>query len=260
MLSLWWTQYELWIVSGLAIIVNFAALVFNLLMFFRYTASHPGSWGHSLFYLILSSINAFAFGWVVYHVRKAWAQIRRHREGIMTDQERAQLVYLEDQRAMIRLQRELLARITEPDPAPTEPAPGPTIANPAAIPVTYHQFLYHQFFTTFDPPDRRTPEQRMNAEKKAAVNLARIVEHLKCEPFPNPTLDQPAYILRAKGWVFVVDPSYIMRLHAVGHERTCYQLGVTCPRAEKVATALLQLHRNPSFFDFLKNCPGQWLT
>lgn len=109
-----------------------------------------------------------------------------------------------------------------------------------------------------------TPEQRKLANAKAYTNLQRVVRALKCKLAPG--LLPMSYQLDTKdGMHFIVDPHYIHRcvpgdFVAYYSDKTCYQVYPQCPGAEKVATALLQLNRNSSYFDFLKNRPGEYVS
>lgn len=229
-------------------------------MFWRYVASHPGPipW-YAYLRLVTAAVNLSLGVWILYRTRKNYQEIKKARQAMRDFQEaeteqirlaaEARIRGYVEQTMRVHIER---ARMRELREAPTD---APTAANPEGILIDPRAFNFFEYAALVDT---RTTEQKMNAKRKAKANLERVVTALKCKPVASPY--EPAFSLTAKdGTRFIVDTSYIYRVGAVRAEQTCYQIAVMCPCEEKVATALLQLNRNPEIFYTLKNFQGTWV-
>ena len=249
MLQLYWTRHKFWIVAGLAAFFNVSAAGFSLITFLRYVASHPGSLGHGVVYLrlLFPATNLSLGVWILYRTREAYREIKRAQQArdAATELERQRLARIFQQIEEVhRLRR--IARNEHPFIA--------NLADPAGIMGGY-------FDAVELIENNRTPEENANIKAKAAANLTRVVKALNCTPVSGAFgFAIPAFEFKTKdGTHFVVDTHYIHKLGPIRHEMTCYNLAVPCPLEEKIATALLQLNRNPEIFDMMKNFQGRWI-
>jgi hypothetical protein len=240
--SLFWTRHKFWIVAGLAAAFNAMAAGFSLTTFLKYVASHPGSLSFWFTYLRLGfPITNLSCGiWILYRTKKSYEALTKAMQArdAEIELERQHLVRLHERQVEQFARMEMMCRIER-------------MQRVLDYPMT---------------PDERTPEQRANATAKARVKLANVVKALKCKQVcipgmgVEPSWAELSFELRTKdGTHFRVDASYIYRIGPIRHDVTCYQVSVPCPAEEKIATALLQLNRDPKIFDLLKNFHGRWV-
>ena len=87
-------------------------------------------------------------------------------------------------------------------------------------------------------------------DESAAKYLKRIARLIGAEQVPG-----GSYWLRAGRRDFLVDPKFVQVISFSG-KSTCFSVAAEMPRAEVIASALLQLKNNPRLFKTWRKQPG----
>jgi hypothetical protein len=270
------------VMGVLVIALNIMVAITNQVLFWSYVVSHPGSfWVYDVPFLVCFRffLSIFNIGVAVFMTCSSIRTYRSIKDSRRRLEEARQALEVAREAQRRAFERLLIAQNVPPDrldAAVEQLMIGPTYIHrfadgaarlyPGAILLVNadeFEVMDDGVPTVFDPvnlcfrhADLLSEAQRKIASEKAAANLHSIVTALNCKPARGTRYTGTAFQLKTKTAEFVVDRGHIYNLRT--GENTCYQISPSVPHAEKIATALLQLHRDPKMFDFLKDNHGRY--